>query len=310
MSEKDLINWLRERLAKQPKSVLVGSGPDDCAIVDSSGIERLAITTDTILEGTHFSPDDSPEDIGWKAVAVNLSDLAASGCKPLWGVIGVGLQRGKGSAWAKKLAEGMFEAAEKYGLAITGGDTTSGTGPTSICVTVIGTPYGKAPLLRSGAKPGDVIAVTGHLGGSISGRHLRPIPRLLEIEKILEIANINACMDISDGVSLDLSRMMNESKCGALILEKLIPVSDDAQKLSASDGMPAVKHALNDGEDFELLFTIAEDSWSTLSGKWRECGYETAITRIGSVTEDTDILIELPDGSKTKLSPEGYLHEF
>jgi thiamine-monophosphate kinase len=305
MSEDTFLAWLRQRLPSSGADVLVGSGPDDCAVIDFAQPTQLAISTDTIVEGTHFSGGDEPRLIGWKAMAAALSDLAASGCTPGWGLISAAVGRGRGEEWLKSLAEGMIACAEKYGLAIVGGDTVS-AGLTCLTVTVMGKPFGASAILRSGAQVGDVVAVTGTLGGSISGRHLRVEPRFAEIEKIIALASPHACMDISDGLSLDLSRLTRESGCGARIFVDRIPVSDAARDLSAQTGRTPLSHALEDGEDFELLFTLPPDRWEFLNDKWN---LETPLTEIGEIVS-SGLTLVAADGAEKILVPGGYTHEF
>lgn len=341
MNEAAFLPWIRGRFASSDSSVLVGAGPDDCAIVSTEGISRLAITTDTIVEGTHFEADADPFAIGWKAVAVNLSDLAASGCRPRWGVVALTLRRGRSEAWIQALVEGMATCAEEYHLTMIGGDTNSGDLPTSLTITAIGTPYGKAPLLRKGAQVDDVLVVTGALGGSLLGRHLHPLPRLAEIDMILHLASkaedsrsdkerrseksanpeketyekrepaevgIHAAIDISDGLALDLTRMMEESGRGAVIEEEKIPVHPDARRRSEQTGHPPLFHALSDGEDFELLLALTPSTWKRIHARWPREGL-APLTAIGVVKEEAGLYLRGKDGSCTRLPPLGYLHE-
>jgi len=305
MSEDTFLAWLRQRLPSSGADVLVGSGPDDCAVIDFAQPTQLAISTDTIAEGTHFSGGDEPRLIGWKAMGAALSDLAASGCAPRWGLISAAVGRGRGEEWLKSLAEGMITCADKYGLGIVGGDTVSAN-LTCLTVTVMGKPFGASAILRSGAQVGDVVAVTGTLGGSISGKHLRVEPRFAEIEKIIALAPPHACMDISDGLSLDLSRLTRESGVGVRIFADRIPVSDAARDLSAQTGRTTLSHALEDGEDFELLFTLPPDRWEFLKNNW---SLATPLTEIGEIVS-SGLTLVAADGAEKVLVPGGYTHEF
>ncbi len=310
MAENDFLKWLTDHHAISDASVLAGIGEDDCAWVMTAHGDNLCITTDTLLENVHFTTEATSFDIGWKSVAVNLSDLASSGCKPCWGTVGLGMRKGLGEEWARSLAEGMFACASEYGLSLVGGDTTSGAGPASITVTVVGSPYADQPVLRNGAQVGDVLVVTGALGGSILGRHYRPVPRFDEIAHLLatDPTGVHACMDLSDGLSMDLPRMMNLSETGALITEKYIPYTSDAKELAGRDGKSAFWHSINDGEDFELLLAITPSLFDILEKNWPD--NIAPITKIGCVTADQKILIHMADGSTGPLLTQGYEHGF
>lgn len=310
MSETELIDWLRSRLAKDLPPGTIGVGPDDCAHVPVANFERLAITTDTIHEGTHFTADTPAFDIGWKAAAVNISDLAASGCRPCWATVAACIRKGAGDPFARQLAEGLVQCAEAYDMRIIGGDTTSGDCCTTITVTAIGAPIANQPLLRSTAKAGDILVVTGALGGSSLGRHLHPTPRLHEVTKILKLAAPHAALDISDGLALDLHRLARESKVGARLDAAAIPVSPDAATLAKSSGRTPLSHALRDGEDFELLFTLSPDDWPRLSDTWTDNTDLAPLTAIGTITSGPEIVIVSPDGVVSPLPAEGYSHAF
>lgn len=315
--ENAFVDWLRGAAARDDASVVQGGGPDDCAHLRACG-RRLAATTDTLLEGVHFAFDAPPRAVGYKAVAVNLSDLAASGCRPRWLLAAVGLRRrGDGGRWARELAKGMLACADRHGVFLVGGDTTGGDGPASVAVTALGEPMPGGPVLRSGARPGDVLAVTGSLGGSLAGRHLRPVPRLAEMEALLRIAGrgLRAAMDISDGLAMDLPRLAKESGVGAELDAGAIPISSAARRLARADlvapdgpdgidgidgpdgkksgpvavASRALERALRDGEDFELLLAFSPRAWKRTQSAWealrREGGNRLApLTAIGRAT--------------------------
>lgn len=302
MSERSLIDWLRHRIS--PTGIVqVGPG-DDAAVLAPSGDGRVVVTTDAFLEGTHFATDDPPAGIGHKVIAASVSDIAAMGCKPTASFVTLGLCRARDDAFVRELGEHMIAAAERYGAPITGGDVTSWDEPCCISVTVLGRAAGCDPVLRSGAKPGDLIFVTGSLGGSVLGRHLRAEPRIAEGMYLAIQAKTSAMIDVSDGLSTDLGHIARESGVGAVIREAAIPVSDAARELEQKDGRPALEHALHDGEDFELLCTVAPGNAGQLRELWP---FETTITEIGEVTGE-DVLIEHADGSRTTLEPRGYEH--
>ena len=310
MSEHSLIAWLRNRIQITDPAVLTGVGPDDCAILDASAMNRLAISTDMLVEGTHFDQNIPAQAIGFKAMAAAASDLAASGCRPRWALCALGLRRGLGTHWAREFGEGLISCAEDLDISLVGGDTTSTDGPVSICVTVCGQPLAGGPVTRGNAKPGDAILVTGSLGGSIQGRHLRPVVRLQEIEALLNLAQVNACMDITDGLAMDLWRMMQESSTGAILEAEAIPLSPAALDLSKESGKSPLEHALRDGEDFELLVCLQQDDWPEVAGKWPEFLPNTPLTRIGEVTSEKSLWLAGKDGQRQELLPQGYEHDF
>jgi thiamine-monophosphate kinase len=309
MGEKEILAYVRERFRSADPTVTVGTGPDDCAFV-SVEAGQLAITTDALVEGTHFSAGDAPESVGWKAMAVNLSDLAASGSRPRWAVVAASIRKSAGEAWARAVVRGLAECAAAFGIQIVGGDTTTAEAATCLSVTALGTPYPGGPVLRSGARPGDTLLVTGALGGSLLGRHLRPVPRLAEIETLLRLGTVHACMDLSDGLALDLSRLLAESGCGATLVADAIPLSPDALTRSRESGETPLAHALHDGEDFELLCAVPPETLERIAGRWSALGSETPITGIGRIDERPGMRIRRPDGTEEPLEPGGFTHEF
>jgi len=296
MSELALINWLRKRI-RLPASVEVGPG-DDAAVLAPAPGSRLVVTADAFLEGAHFPAGTPPERIGHKAIAASVSDIAAMGCYPLASFVTLGLDRSRGEAFVRALGESLIAAAEKYRAPIAGGDITSWTAPLAISVTVVGETRGLRPVLRSGARPGDRLFVTGSLGGSLLGRHLDAPPRIEEGLFINRELAAHAMIDISDGLSTDLNHIAEESRVGAIVREVLIPVSAAARQLAEQDRRPPLAHALDDGEDFELLFT------RRLPADWP---FDVPVTEIGEITAK-DVLLEHIDGSREPLPPRGYEH--
>ncbi len=304
MDELELVDWLCERLAGAGPDVVQGPG-DDCALLDMQGV-TLAATTDALLEGVHFRAEDPAQDVGWKAVACGLSDLAGMGCAPRWGLCAVGLRRGGDGDWARGLAEGMAACARKHGLALVGGDVTAGDGPASVTVTALGRPLPGGPVRRSGAQPGDIVAVTGALGGSGAGRHLSFAPRLAESERLCASEAVTAMMDLSDGLALDLKRLTRASQVGARVEAGRVPVHPDAEALAAREGTDARMHALTDGEDFELLLTVRAQAWDALASRW---SLSTPLVRIGRCTEaDRGLVLVDETGQAGDWPGGGYVH--
>jgi len=299
------IDWIRRQAAGAAERLLVGPGDDACVIDPGSG--GVSVTTDMLLEGTHFDlAKVTPREVGWKAIGVGLSDIAAMGTEPIACVAAVGLPESSDRAFAEALYEGMRDLADRFDVPIAGGDVTSWTAPhVVICVTALGRSTGAEPVLRSGARPGDVIVVTGSLGGSLLGRHVRFIPRVNEALVICREYAPHAMIDLSDGLSSDLAHVAVESKVGALIEEKLVPISPDAEEASGTDGRPSIAHALDDGEDFELLVTLDEADALRLV---KDCPFDARLTAIGNVTDTGEIFIRDNDGNVRQLEPGGYEH--
>jgi thiamine-monophosphate kinase len=304
MNELTLLAELRKRLA-MPESVLLGPG-DDGALLDVAEAKVLCAACDTLLEGTHFRPDDDPYAVGRKAVAVNLSDLAAMGCRPLWGLTGFGASRAHDEPWIGRFTDGLLDEAQAAGLVLVGGDVTSGEGPSSVTVTVLGAPFPGGPVRRAGARAGDVLAVTGPLGGSLAGRHLAVEPRLPESEWLCANGPPRAMIDLSDGLALDLKRLAGECGLGARIEAGAVPVHEDASRLAHADGRSPLDHALGDGEDFELLAAFAPETFDRLCADWP---FGRPLVRIGSLTGPATGLL-LVDGEGEHPWPEGgYVHD-
>ena len=303
MSELSLIAWLRARI-RTGGACEVGPG-DDAAVLRLEQNSRTVVTTDAFLEGTHFSPDADPRRIGNKVIAASVSDIAAMGCYPLASFVTTGINRRVADDYVRALGESMISAAEKFGAPICGGDVTSWDNPLAITVTVIGETKSLNPVLRSGAVPGDLVFVTGALGGSLLGRHLDLEPRVNE-GVFINKSGASAMIDVSDGLSTDLAHLAEESGCGAVIYERAIPVSDAAREASKRDGTAPIEHALNDGEDFELLFTIPPAKATALRRSWQ---FATALTEIG-VMGGTGLHIERSDGRREPLAPRGYEHKW
>ncbi|ENM0756614.1 thiamine-phosphate kinase [Proteus mirabilis] len=265
---------IKQYFTSQPvkrKDVSTGIG-DDCAILTVPEKQQVAISTDTLVSGIHFLPTISPEDLAYKALAVNISDLAAVGADPAWASLALTLPK-VDNDWLEAFSRSLFALAEYYSIQLIGGDTTKG--PLSLTITIQGlVPQGMA-LLRSGAKIGDWIYVTGFLGDSAAGlavlqnrlqpsqpesrdyfitRHLRPQPRLLQGQALRSLAS--AAIDISDGLISDLNHILTASGCGARINLDALPYST-AMKSQVSKEQAKI-WALSGGEDYELCFTVPE----------------------------------------------------
>jgi thiamine-monophosphate kinase len=302
MAERDLIQWLRQRITP-PAHVAVGPG-DDAAVFHIDG--QAVVSADAFLEGTHFAADDAPQHIGHKVMAASISDIAAMGCHPVAAFVTVGLGRTAKPGYVEAFAEALIRTGERYGAPLMGGDVTSWDAPLTVSVTVIGETRGLTPVLRSGAKPGDVLFVTGRLGGSLLGRHLVAEPRIKAGLFLNREIGVSAMIDLSDGLSTDLGHLARESGVGAVVREAALPIAETARQAETADGIPALFHALNDGEDFELLFTLPANRVGLLRERWP---FELRLTEIG-IIEGKDVRLERADGQRARLEPGGYEHHW
>ena len=304
--ELEFIRWLRNRLPASPRAPLGLS--DDAALLRWAGDARCVVTVDMLTDGVDFDlGTDGPERIGRKALAVNLSDLAAMAARPLAGVIALALPRVGGLELAQAIYEGLLPLAERYQLAIVGGDTNTWDGPLAISATLLGELTQAGPLVRSGAKPGDTILVTGRFGGSRLGHQFDFEPRVEESLWLAANATLHAGIDVSDGLSLDLWRLCEASDCGAVIELKGIPVADAAQAWAEQldDGSTALEHALSDGEDFELILSVPPETAAELVAKQPlACG----LTQIGQIVAERGLWKVDAAGLRVPLVPRGFEH--
>ena len=308
MNEFELIAHLTKSLPTN-ESVVAGVG-DDCAVLDLGVPDKLILfKTDAVVEGVHFTRETPPEKIGRKALARCLSDIAAMAGTPTAVLVTLALPKKYEAEFVSKIYSGLNALAEKFGVAVVGGETTTNPGRMLISISLLGTvPRGKQ-ILRSGAKVGDAIFVTGELGGSLAGRHLEFEPRLAEAGWLAEHFHIHAMMDLSDGLAGDLRHMADSSKVGAILLKSALPVSR-AAKLRArenSSAKPDALAALTDGEDFELLFTVASRDAVKLLDAWKNKFPHTKLTCIGKIVAGAEIFLR--DKATThKLNAHGYVH--
>lgn len=308
MNEFELIEKLSRSLPTN-KSVVTGSG-DDCAVLDLGLPDRLLLfKTDAVVEGIHFKLATPPEKIGHKALARCLSDVAAMAGTPTAALITIALPKNFDSSFIEGIYSGIGALARKYDVAIAGGETTTNPDRILISIALVGlVPRGKA-VLRSGAEAGDAIFVTGELGGSLAGRHLEFTPRLAEGRWLAENFAIHAMIDLSDGLAGDLRHILKASRVGAELLTMSIPVSRQAKLASRaeSSAKPPVLAALTDGEDFELLLTVAAKDAVPLLDAWKIQFPELALTCIGKITAGEGIILRDKRGARP-FTGHGYEH--
>lgn len=308
MNEFALIQRLTRSLPTNP-SVVVGAG-DDCAVLDAGVPDRLLLfKTDAIVEGVHFGSDAPPEKIGHKALGRCLSDIAAMAGTPTAALITIGLPRDFNPEVVEAIYTGMNALARRYQVAIVGGETTTSPERIFISVALLGwVPRGKN-VLRSGAEAGDAIFVTGELGGSLAGKHLEFEPRLAEARWLAQHFSLHAMLDISDGLAGDLRHILAASRVGAELLATSIPISREARLAAkaSSSAKPALLAALSDGEDFELLFSVAARDAVPLLDAWRKEFPKLPLTCIGKIKAGEGVTIR-DKNSVRPLTAHGYEH--
>ncbi|TFH16283.1 MAG: thiamine-phosphate kinase [Lentisphaerales bacterium] len=305
LGEREIIEQFR-RLLPADSSVIVGPG-DDCAIVRPATDNNFewALTSDAVIENTHFTAETDAVGIGHKLAARCLSDLAAAGAEPMWALINISAPPSMDADRLKAVYRATADTAAKYGLSIVGGDTSSSNALALHMFAVGRLPRGSA-MLRSGASPNDVVYVTGELGGSLAGRHLVFVPRVREGIWLRSQAWTSSAIDVSDGLECDLRNLIDVNRNGVRIELGSIPVSASAR--SCENGRSATEHALCDGEDYELLFTVPEEKADKFEKAWRSA-FEVKVSRIGTVTGQAGSIDYVDtDGSIVNIRNKGYEH--
>ncbi|MCE9526487.1 MAG: thiamine-phosphate kinase [Planctomycetales bacterium] len=305
--ERDFLRRLLPRLPGHPR-LLLGPG-DDAALLALAKDNACVVTTDMLMDGVDFELGQCDvKRIGRKSLAVNLSDLAAMAARPVGVVISLALPRKGGEELAFQFYKGLLPLAVEFETAIAGGDTNSWDGPLVISITAIGEVIPGKEWRRSGARPGDEILVTGSFGGSILGKHFDFTPRVREALLLAEQYDIDAAMDVSDGLSLDLSRMCEASGCGAVLDLKQVPIAPAAFELASQkqDGLTPPDHALADGEDFELILAAAPEVAAKLLAT-QPLG--VPLTSIGKFVKESGMWQETTEGTRQPLAPRGYEHQ-
>jgi len=308
MKEFELIERLTRSLHTNA-ALLTGPG-DDCAVLDLGIADRLLLfKTDAVVEGVHFLSTDSPEDVGHKALARCLSDIAAMAGTPTAALITLGLPSKPEIEYLDRLYAGINSLAQRFDVAIAGGETTTNPAGLFISVALVGWVNRTKTVLRSGAKPGDAIFVTGELGGSRAQKHLRFEPRLLEGRWLAEHFTLHAMIDVSDGLAGDLPHILKASKAGAELLGSAIPVSREARRAAkeSSSAKPPLVAALTDGEDFELLFTAPSRDAVRLLDAWKAQFPSVRLSCIGKITATPGITLRDRQGVR-RLTANGYQH--
>ena len=292
---------LIERLSKGIRldsSVVKGIG-DDTAVIKWTKDKHLLFTCDMLVEDVHFKAKSAtPFQIGWKALGRNISDIAAMGGIPKYALISIAARPESDVKFLDGIYKGIKAIARKFNVNIVGGDMAHAR-KAVIDISLIGEVEKKNLTMRSGAKDGDYIFVTGSIGGSQKGKHLKFMPRLEEARRLVKNYKPNSMIDISDGLLLDLWRILEKSKAGAFVFESFVPLSKAAASFDK---------AVSDGEDFELLFTVPPKEAGRLIKNGLGRG-AAPVTMIGRVTEKArGLCVIRTDGSVESIEPKGYLH--
>lgn len=329
LGELQIIDELRAALPAPAPWVEQAIG-DDCAVL-RQGASSLLLTKDLLVEGVHFRRCDlSAQQLGYKALAVNVSDVAAMGGEPAAALLGLGVPPGVPAEWVRGLRGGLLECAAEFGVDIVGGDTVAAPGGVVLSVTLVGRAAPGEAVLRSGGRAGDVLAVGGALGGSAAGlslllaglqggegrgdadelaacaAHVRPRPQVALGRLLATRGLATAMLDVSDGLLLDLSRLCAASGVGARVDPALVPLPSWAQRLARRRGADALQWALQGGEDYVLLFSVSPQHWETLVQACAELPGPAPVA-IGALQAEAGLWLG-PAGEAHAVEPRGYEH--
>jgi thiamine-monophosphate kinase len=304
--EADFLHWLGGQLPEH-RQLLLGPG-DDAALLRLSARADLVVTSDLLTDGVDFLLEQcGPRRAGRKALAVNLSDLAAMASRPVAAIVSLALPAQDAPAIARDFFHGLLPLAAHYDVAIAGGDTNTWHQGLVASITALGETTARGVWTRAGAQPGDQILVTGSFGGSILAKHLDFEPRVSEALLLNERYDVHAAIDVSDGLSLDISRLAAASHCGAAIDLERVPIAEAARELArrAGDPLSPLDHALRDGEDFELVFTATPDVAARILA---DQPLAVPVSVIGEMVQPPGLWQRLPGGQLARLEPLGYEH--
>jgi thiamine-monophosphate kinase len=306
MNEFEFISWLRKALDRPASAtgVPVGIG-DDMAVIDFLG-GKLLLGSDMVIQNIHFTfPEAKPEHVGHKAIGRCLSDCAAMAGEPVAAIVSVATSPEISEDILKEVFQGMMKLTDRFHCPIVGGDTSHSEKGLILDVCLLGKCQRNAPILRSTAKVGDYLYITGPLGGSILGKHLVFTPRIEEGLWIAGNLPVHAMIDISDGLSSDLGHMCEESRCGAELFSRAMEsaISADARNLAARTGKEPMDHAINDGEDFELLAAIGISP-----SELPHLPLNVQLLPIGRIVAEPGVSMIYPTGRRVEIRPGGYRH--
>jgi thiamine-monophosphate kinase len=328
LGEFALIARLQSRLHGPPRSHVICDIGDDCAVLRPAAGMDVLLTTDTQEEGVHFRRDwASPEDIGWRCLAVNVSDIAAMGGSPLGAVVALSLPATLDVAFIEALYDGMQAVAQRYDCPVIGGNISQRADTLSVTITVAGQVPCDQSVYRSGAQVGDEIWVTGTLGSAKAGlevlshpqavaglptaavlsRYRRPQPRLHEAQFLRQHARLHSLLDISDGLSSDLRHVCEASGVGAELEAAVIPMTEDVKQIALALQAEPLQFALHGGEDFELCLTAPPGSIGRLQAAFTQ-QFHCPLVRVGTIQPGHAVQLRLPQGGLMPLPARGYDH--
>ena len=331
MGELQLIEKIKKRLSRHNSSSLICGIGDDCAIFKGDN-KKWLISTDTLVENKHFDLTfHAPFALGYKAFAVNLSDIAAMGGNPVFATMSFTVTEVVNDKWLDSFLDGICKIISKYNLTLIGGDTVSGS-EMSMTVTILGT--ASHPIQRNGAGKGDAVYVSGHLGNSAGGlyllqnapgliekqlhepwhepllnAHLLPEPQIELARLLAETEQVTAMQDISDGVATDLAHLVKASSVSATIIEEDLPIGPELVKLASVYRLSTTDLALLGGEDYQLLFTVNGDEKGQKALEVLVAGQGFSIKKIGFVNDgDGEVTLVKKDGGLENISFQGFEH--
>ncbi len=332
LGEFGFLDRIQQAYGGKGSGVVQGIG-DDCAVLSPPQGENLLWTVDTLVEGVHFRPDLIENDsLGWKSLAVNLSDIAAMGGRPAHALLSLGLGADMDTIALDQFYKGFAAVAEEFAVELVGGDLVKSPLGLTITVTVLGFTNGGRALCRSRAEPDDWIVVTGPLGEAAAGlnillsgeqgkkdqlseeiiatlvrSHCRPVPQVEEGILLSSFPQVHAAIDISDGLAQDLWHVCRMSNVGASVEQERLPISSPTLEAAECWGVSAEEWALYGGEDYQLLATVAAAGIEEVEGRFQE-RFHRPLSRIGRITREPGAWIETPSGQKVPLDTSGYDH--
>lgn len=322
LGERALLARIRARLPKPGADVVVGVG-DDAAVVKGAKNAQIVLTTDALIEGVHFERAfSSAADIGYKALAVNLSDLAAMGATPAWALLSLALPDGTRVEEVEALIDGLVALATAEKTALVGGNLTRIPGPMVVDVTAVGTVHPRRVLVRDGGRAGDDLYVSGMIGAASAGlemlragfgpasavgdvgcveRHRRPVPRVRLGRTVAQARGARAAIDLSDGLGDAVRQVGEASGCGAEIDASMLPIDAGARRWWDARGEDPIARALGGGDDYELLFAVPP-KWGGRLRQARRHAADPPLTRIGVLTETRDEYVVVREGRRERLA--------
>lgn len=319
MFREDVLKALPMTFAAKDLSSFIGNRMNGSAANGANSTDWV-LSTDAFIEGFHFPSDATPQEVAGKVLGAGLSNLAGSACRPRRAMVCLGLRRGLSGEWAHTFVKELERRAPEFDIDISVNDVVAAKKCTTVMIAVAGEPLAGGPIVSGGGNYGDALVVTGELGGSSAGRSLAPVPRLREIRLLMDFCAKNldgpdafptAITDIVDGLATDLFLMCHEGKTGAVLESELVPLSPAAVKMAETSGRSALEHALDDGEDYELLIAMRPRVWDAFKsylaspeGRAAAAGL-APFTQVGNLSSVLHLRLRLPNGTMTHLEPMG-----